>query len=245
MSKDNDLIFKKVDPAYVQVANQLRAIIVEGEIKFGELLPSEAELMSLFSASRSTIREALRLLSSQHLVVTKRGSRGGTSAGIPSMEQIGAYLERSLGMMTRSEGLSVDDFLEIRMILEVPAAGMAAKNRTEEHVQKLFSCMRPTGEFVDHGHLFVGNSLFHSLILEASGNELMRVVASPIFVVLRTQFLRDKADPGFWDKVDCDHLDIAEAIKRRDSKIAEELMRQHLGNLRLMYEKVSMNRLKI
>jgi ABC-type thiamine transport system ATPase subunit len=49
--------------------------------------------------------------------------------------------------------------------------------------------------------------------LEASGNELMRVVASPIFVVLRTQFLRDKADPSFWDEVDCDHSDIAEAIK--------------------------------
>ena len=244
MDKNNNLNFKKVEPAYVQVADQLRSLIVEGEIKPGELLPPESELMTMFSASRSTVREALRLLSSQHLVITTRGARGGTSAGIPSRDQISAYLERSIGMMTRSEGLSVDHFLEIRMIFEVPAAGMAAKNRTDEQVEKLFSCLRPTGESVDHGHLFAGNSLFHSLILEASGNELMRVVASPIFVVLRTQFLRDRADPSFWDEVDCDHLDIAEAIKKRNSALAEKLMRKHLENLRSVYENLSMNQLK-
>jgi DNA-binding FadR family transcriptional regulator len=245
MDTKNNLNFKKVEPAYVQVADQLRSLIVEGEIRPGELLPPESKLMSMFSASRSTVREAIRLLSSEHLVVTTRGARGGTSAGVPSRDQVSAYLERSIGMITRSEGLSVDNFLEIRMIFEVPAAGLAAKNRTEEQVQKLFSTLRPTGEFLDHGHLFDGNSLFHSLILEASGNELMQVVASPIFVVLRTQFLRDKADASFWDEVDCDHLAIAEAIKKRNSVLAEKLMKKHLENLRSTYENLSMNRIKI
>jgi len=241
MGKKNNLNFKKVKPAYVQVADQLRSLIVEGDIKSGEFLPVESELMKMFSASRATVREAIRLLSSEHLVITTRGARGGTIAGIPSRDQISAYLERSIGMITRSEGLSVEHFLEIRMIFEVPAAGMAAKNRTEEQVQQLFSCLRPTGEFVDQGHLFAGNSRFHSIILQASGNELMLVVALPIFLVLRTQFLREKADPSFWSEVDSDHLDNVEAIKKRDSALAEKLMHKHLENLRTVYENLSMN----
>ena len=244
MKENNNLKVKKVDPAFVQVSNQLRSLIVEGEIKSGAFLPTESELMKLFAASRSTIREALRLLSSEHLVVTTRGAKGGTSAGIPSRAQISNYLERSIGMITRSEGLSVDHFLEIRMIFEVPAAGLAAKNRTDEQVQQIFSCLRSTVNSSYPGHSFEGNSRFHSLILEASGNELMQVVAAPIFLVLRTQFLRDNEDKNFWNEVDCAHLDIAEAIKKRNSTLAEKFMSHHLENLRLVYEKISKNRTK-
>lgn len=234
----------KVKPAYIQVADQLRAFIVEGELKSGMLLPSETKLMEMFVASRSTIREALRLLSSQDLVATSRGASGGTTVGVPGPSQIGAYLERSLGLMTSSQGLALADFLEMRIILEVPAAGLAAKNRTEEQLEKLFSCLRPKGVSDENGHLFKGHGLFHETIIEASGNQLMGVVASPIFSVLRLHFLRDTTEKTFWDVVNCDHHDIAEAIAKQNSKHAEELMSQHLKNLKPTYLKIASNRIK-
>ena len=59
---------ERVMPSYVQVASQLRALILSGQLALGERLPSETELSSMFGVSRSTTREALRLLAAEKLV---------------------------------------------------------------------------------------------------------------------------------------------------------------------------------
>ena len=68
---------QRVRPAYRQVADELRTQILAGALPAGTRLPNEAELGRAFGVSRSTAREALRVLSSQHLVETHRGVQGG------------------------------------------------------------------------------------------------------------------------------------------------------------------------
>src|SRR3954469_447354 len=92
-----DLPIGKVKPAYVQVSEQLRDLIVSGWLHEGERLPSEDALAGQFGASRSTVREALRLLSSERLVTTVRGVNGGTFVTPPTMAGVGDYLQSSLG----------------------------------------------------------------------------------------------------------------------------------------------------
>lgn len=83
-----DLPVSRVLPAYQQVANQLRELIMKGTLVVGERLPAEGEMALKFGVSRSTVREALRGLSSQSLVQTKRGVNGGTFVAEPSAEHV-------------------------------------------------------------------------------------------------------------------------------------------------------------
>ena len=65
------------------VARSLRRMVVDGDLKDGDYLPNEAELMTHFGVSRPTLREAVRLLKSERLVEVRRGSRTGAGYGCP------------------------------------------------------------------------------------------------------------------------------------------------------------------
>src|SRR5689334_9698910 len=101
------LAVDRILPAYEQVAAQLRAQIVAGSLSPGSRLPAEGELASMFGVSRSTVREALRLLTSQGLAVTKRGVAGGTFVASVEPAQLIAYLETVLRMFSGSQALSL------------------------------------------------------------------------------------------------------------------------------------------
>src|SRR5918992_794221 len=235
--KGSPLPVAKVRPGYQQVADQLRELILEGRINAGERLPTESELTEMFGASRSTVREALRILSSQNLIVTARGAGGGTFVSRPEPRYVSDFLEASFGLLSDSEHLTVDHLLEAREILEVPAAGLAAVRRTEEHLAALRSCFPARGD-ASRAHLFEGNLRFHITIVEAAANMVLPVITRPIFSVLRTRFLRDAAPPAFWKQVARDHREILAAIEEGSEADARAEMEHHLENLRPTYEEI-------
>src|SRR5919106_6507674 len=236
--KGSPLAVAKVRPGYQQVADQLRELILEGRINAGQQLPTESELTDMFGASRSTVREALRILSSQNLIVTARGAGGGTFVSRPEPRYVSDFLEASFGLLSDSEHLTVDHLLEAREILEVPAAGLAAVRRTEEHLAVLRSCFPVRAEDASRAHLFEGNVRFHITIVEAAGNMVLPVITRPIFSVLRTRFLRDAAPPAFWKRVARDHREILAAIEAESEADARAQMERHLENLRPTYEEI-------
>ena len=81
----------KVPKAGELVANLLRRRIIKGDIKPGEPLPSENELMAIFNVSRPTLREALRILDSESLITVARGARGGARANLPDVDVTARY----------------------------------------------------------------------------------------------------------------------------------------------------------
>src|SRR5206468_8691169 len=68
------------------VAGTLRRMVVDGQLKDGDFLPNEAELMAHFGVSRPTLREAVRVLESERLVEVRRGSRTGARVRVPGPE---------------------------------------------------------------------------------------------------------------------------------------------------------------
>ena len=99
----------RVRPAYQQVADQLLDLILSGSLSSGDRLPSEAELSGVFGVSRSTVREALRVLASRDLIHTLRGTTGGTFVSRVKFEQVSEYLEASLGLLTGSSDVSAPE----------------------------------------------------------------------------------------------------------------------------------------
>ena len=117
---------RRVRKAYEQVADQLRDLIVSGRLARGERLPNETVLAREFGVSRATVREALRLLTAQSLIRTAKGAGGGTYVTMPTVDHVSEFLNSALELLTAAEHVTLDELLEAREALEVPAARLAA-----------------------------------------------------------------------------------------------------------------------
>ena len=225
-------------PAYRQVADQLRALVLQGALAPGERLPNESELSEMFGVGRSTVREALRVLSSQNMVVTSRGTSGGSFVAHPDPGKVSEFLEASLGLLSGAEALSVDELLEARELLEVPAARLAARRRGDAHLGALRAAVAEDREAAGRGHRSEANLRFHQRLLEAAGNRLLGMMTAPVFTVLQARFQREAAPQQFWSQIAADHARILERVEEGDPDGAAGLMLAHLEHLRPTYQQL-------
>jgi DNA-binding FadR family transcriptional regulator len=230
------LAVTKVKAGYQQVAEQLSSLIYSGQLTAGDRLPSEAELTVAFGVSRSTVREALRALSSTGLTYVMRGVAGGTFVADQDPESISSFLESRFALLSGNEGITADELLEARHLLEVPAAGLAASRRADTHLEAMRESIEAEKLAADRQQRFSHNRGFHALVLEAAGNRLLHVVTSPLFRVIRDRFLDDMTDMTFFAEVDRDHAEIVARISERDVDGARDAMDRHLTRLRAIYQ---------
>jgi DNA-binding FadR family transcriptional regulator len=230
-----------VRQAYEQVADQLRAHILSGDLPPDHRLPSEEELGREFGISRTTVREALRSLAAQGLVRTARGASGGSFVMRPTPEHIADHLRVNVNLLVQAGDVSLEQFLEVRGELEILATRLAAQRRTEEQLELMRaavpgaavgSTVQPRYEHRD----------FHSLVCEASGNTLLIVTTEPIFSVLHGRIRQAGLPEAFFRGLDDDHARILAAIESGDSDAAAEAMADHLEFLRPTFEKVWIGR---
>ena len=223
---------------YERVAEELREMIVSGELQLGDRLPSEGDLTTHMSVSRGTLREAIRLLSSQKLLTSVRGVAGGTFVAEPAPEDVISYLETSLTLLTRNR-VSVESLLEVRGLLEVPASALAAHRRTSIDLRDLEETLSPAVNGAAGPEVWRACSRFHRLILRAADNPLLEMVTQPVFSVMQDRFLRDRAGTQFWEKVLADHAEIFRHIRLGDAAATSAAMSEHLGtNLRDTYVRI-------
>jgi DNA-binding FadR family transcriptional regulator len=224
--------------AYEGVAAELHEQILRGAVANGERLPNENALAAQFGVSRATIREALRLLAAQDLIRTAKGRGGGSYVQVPSTRSISNFLRGSLDVLSSADHVTVEELLEARELLEVPAARLAAVRRAGDDVARLRDSIHLDGSSVDGQAAFEEHTDFHAVVLEASGNTLLMIAAQPVFTVLMSGFSRSSFGPRFHQAVRNQHREIADAIDRGESELAGDLMYSHLEYLRPTYERL-------
>ncbi|MCW2874541.1 GntR family transcriptional regulator [Actinacidiphila oryziradicis] len=235
------LSVRRLRPAYQQVADELRGQIIAGTLQSGERLPIEPELAQLFGVSRSTVREALRVLVSQHLVETTRGVQGGSFVACPDTEKLIEDMSGALGVLVMTPRLSVSQLLEARILFEPPATRLAADRADRSGVQAVMAAAKAPRERSDPSG-FTPHINFHATVLMASGNLMLPLMLEPVTEVLRVRLERRRAhERGLWDDIDRCHIDIATAIARGDGDSAEETMRRHLLDLLPLYEEIDIH----
>ena len=227
----------RVRPAYQQVADQLLERVLDGSLAAGDRLPPEGELAVAFGVSRSTMREALRVLASRDLITTVRGTTGGSFVSRADAEQVSSFLETSIGLMSGSADVSLDQMLEARELVEVPGARLAALRRSEAHLAELRATIESEKASRGRSERFERHKHFHGVVLEASGNRLFTLVNEPVFRVLRAQFWRPELPASHWEMVDHDHDELLALIEAGDGEGAAEAMRAHLVRVRPAYQR--------
>ena len=164
--------------AYERIAAGLRDQILSGELARDERLPVESELARTFGVSRPTVREALRLLTAQNLVVTAKGRTGGSYVSAPSPAHISEYIRSGLDLLADGRRVSLEELLETRELLEVPAARLAALRRNEQQLTELESTVPAQILKLSPSEQFAFNEQFHSVVIQAAGNTLLAIAAA-------------------------------------------------------------------
>lgn len=213
------------------LADALRARILTRDLLPGQRLPVEPELADEYGVSRSTVREALRVLESQSLITTMRGVSGGSFVAYPSPKQMSDYLHASLGLFAESEDLAVDALLEARDMLEVPAAGLAAVRRSGTQLETLRATLgEPPGP--EPRQIMDFARAFHETLLHVAGNAIVEALTRPVFEVLYERMLHFTALEPTWSRVKDDHELIFAAVEAGDPVAARAEMQIHLEKLR-------------
>ena len=219
-------------PAYQVLADALKARIMTGALKPGEKLPVEPDLSAQYGVSRSTVREALRVLASQNLITTTRGVSGGSFVAYPNPEQIAGYLAGSLRLLAQADNLTVGQLAEARDLLEVPAVGLAALHRSADQLTELRGTLFSVQEVTPAQAIKLHRD-FHDVLLRSTGSPLMEVLVRPVFEVLYDHVVGYTPPPDFWSSLEHDHDAIFKAVEEQDSVTAQEATRAHLKTLRL------------
>ncbi len=215
-----------------QLSKALRASIDSGELKPGDKLPSEQELVERYGVSRTVVREAISSLRASGFVATQQG--------------VGAFvLQRSGWPALPSEETKPDllkeivNVLELRIAVEAEAAALAAQRRSAEHVALMSEALASMAKMIEAAEDAIAPDLhFHQAIAKATGNPHFAHLFSYLGALLIPRarvptFRFYAADPvEYLLRVNREHDDIFRAIHRQDSDAARSAMRLHLSNSR-------------
>lgn len=206
--------------------------IHSGEFPVGKALPPEAELATLLDVSRSTMREAVRSLSTRGVLRVVHGS--GTF-----VNPVAAWtdLPTMVDALTRTEsprtiGLQL---IELRRMIEVGACGLAARHCTENDIAELERHLVRYAEAEEAGDIEAvtqADIAFHTAILKASTNPFLPTILLPLQDALSASRRYTSSDPRIRERADRHHRAILDAIRDRDETRAKDAMRAHMTQTR-------------
>lgn len=156
------------------LTRRLRRMIASGELRDGDFLPREAELMAHFGVSRPTLREAVRVLESESLVEVRRGSRTGAKVRVPGPETVA----RPAALLLQLAGTTIAEVLTARLGIEPMAAWLLAERGSDDTYQRLETILeRAKSDLTDRVAVSPIIAEFHHAVVEGSRNRAL-VVAS-------------------------------------------------------------------
>ncbi|HXG51749.1 MAG TPA: FadR/GntR family transcriptional regulator [candidate division Zixibacteria bacterium] len=206
-----------------EVMSQIHELIRQGKFKAGDQLPSERELAEIFKVSRTSVREALRALETQGLVVSRTGA-GNFVADLP-VESLVAPLARLLV----EEKNALAEVFELRKLIEPHIASLAAKRASRRDIEEMKRILDRQAAAVDRGETGVeADTDFHFTIARATQNRALEKLVSALMDVLshsREESLQtlDRRRAS----IDA-HRAIVAAVGRHDGAGAHRAMLRHI-----------------
>ena len=229
---------KFVQPVYSIIVDNIRNLIKQGELKPGDQLLSERELCEQFNVSRTSVRKALAVLSGMGLIdVTPRGGAYVIEAG--SSQAIA-----SLGQLVSRNRHQAANIYEVRRLIEVQAARLAAMRRDDADIVKLWEAYNRTVDHVRNGQrVHEADMELHASIAQSTKNpffsELMHVLISAymeIFDLVWEKRGTDDEENNLFEYFLNQHRLIVQAIADQDQESAAFYMAQHVDDSRKRYE---------
>lgn len=211
---------------YEQVIEQIEKQISEGKLKLGDRLPSERELTTKMGVSRSTLREAFRILESQGIIETKPGG-GRYLREVVNNE----HINESESIIAELKKAAIIDLLDVREALELKMVELACYRIKDEEIEELENLLKEAmrdKNFRQDGP----NYDFHISLAEYTKNiVILNFMKLNLNIIKQAREMSFKNKQNFLD-AQREHFEILHAIKLRDVPLAKQKTINHLENIR-------------
>lgn len=154
------------------VADHIRKRIIRAELKEGDFLPPEGQLMTSLGISRPTLREAFRILEAEMLISVVRGSRTGARVHAPKVESVSRYA----GFVLQAQNTTVSDIYDARLAIEPFIARRLAERQPEGATDRLRAEAERLRKMVDemrYVDFMIGLAQFHRTLVELGDNRTL------------------------------------------------------------------------
>ncbi|HDQ13482.1 MAG TPA: FadR family transcriptional regulator [Sediminispirochaeta sp.] len=223
----DDTTFERIETKkiYRRVNDQIQQLILSGQLKIGDRLPAERQLSEQLGVSRNSIREALRSLEILGLIESKQGE------GNFIVDRIAESFFEPLSILFKLHDGNFQDILEIRLILEVEAAALAAERIDEDAKRQLQLLLEKLTACTEERDCVEIDRMIHYRIAEATKNYLIIVFLEGISGILtrhiknaREAILSAMHQRGILIDI---HSRVIDAIIDNDPDAARTRMREH------------------
>ena len=206
--------------------------MVKRDLSSGDKLPNESAMIDQFGVSKGTVREALRILEAQGLIVTKTGPGGGSIVGEVSVERTRALLANYFYF----QDLSIADIYQMRKSLEPELAASLAGKLTSEQILELRNLAdqypQPAKSAEEEKEQHIASLAFHSKLSDYGKNKLLGFIIGFMSQILTelTLYKQLYEPPNYelWRKGREHQLQLIEALVSGDSNKAREIMASHM-----------------
>jgi GntR family transcriptional regulator, transcriptional repressor for pyruvate dehydrogenase complex len=210
-----------------------KRLISEGSLVPGHRLPAERKLAEMFGVSRSSLRQALKVLEIMGVIAQRVGDGTYLNTAAPSI------LAEPLEFLILLDGISFHELMEARLIVEPELAARAAARATPEEIAELRQMLIEMEESRgDHARFTQYDLLFHQTIFRIAGNR----VCSLMFTVVHRSLERlihltsQLVEPEHTLQL---HRRIFVAIRRRDADESRRRMTEHLEDARELFKRAT------
>ncbi|MDA9557675.1 GntR family transcriptional regulator [Vibrio sp.] len=217
-----------------RLVDALKQWITTHNLQPGDRLPSEVELIKKFQASKSTVREGIRALDAQGLIVTKTGPKGGIF--VSEMNEVKA--KSLLSNYLFFKDVSISDLYQMRIALEPELAYSLAGELSTEQINQLINQVHkyatPPVGVVDEQDHHIDSIAFHTLLAGFSSNELLkfniRFIAQMLTDITISKKLYERENYELWKTGYESHRLLINALLLGDKDKAKNIMRKHMLN---------------
>lgn len=220
------LTAKPVQPSYAyhQIAEEIQARILRGDLKPGDQLPGETELGAMFGVTRSTVREGLRQLESDGLV--HRPTPRRLEVTVPQADQLTTRAGRAMALMK----VTFRELWQVTMVTEPLAARLAAAHGTADEIEQLqklhADLLAAEGQMA---RTIALDEQFHTRIADMGKNRVLGLAREPIALLLFRGFAKIAPfAPQFYKRQIEAHSNIIAALRDSDGERAERWARMHI-----------------
>jgi len=210
---------------FEEILDQIKEMLANEQLVVGQKIPPETLLAEMLNVSRSSLREALRVLNVLGIIEAKTGE--GTVIRHTDPEN----LKNLLTLVAVSQGINTLELYEARRAIEVEAAGLAAVRRTEENLQKMHLALLEMDKS-NNADSSQFDYVFHREIVNATRNNTMIMLISFISGLMGEQITdtRKQLSPyqDIMVKIQEQHWEIYKGIRDKNPEWAREKMHEHL-----------------
>ena len=225
----------------VLVSEQIKDWVVERDLKSGERLPNEAQMIAQFGVSKGTVREAMRILEVQGLILTRTGPGGGSFVGEVTAERAKSLLANYFYF----QNLTISDIYQLRKVLEPELAASLAGQLTEDQLDHLNQLATrydaPAASPEEERDQHITSLRFHSQLADYGNNPLLSfMVAFMARILTDLTVYRRLYEPHNEElrlKGRQSQLELVDALRAGQADQARRVMRDHMERAEAMMQR--------